>query len=128
MDNLENASYETLFEQNAEWERQFGIVMEHQHAGIVAESSGDTDSAILSYTSAVLWGQMLPLIKPNNYFHSVERLCVLYRRVRDYAAEVKTIELALLMLADINFPEPKRRQLLYRYEQRLNRAKALANR
>lgn len=105
--------------ENKEWERQFSIVMGHQGAGMEAERNGDPDRAISEYTEAVASGRSLPQMRINNYFHSIERLTVIYRKRKDYENEIAVINDALAE----DLSDKERSNL----EHRLERATTLKN-
>lgn len=118
LDDMERKLSEAQ-ENNREWERQFNELFAHVNAGKAAEKDGDTQAAIRSYEEAVRYGREAPRMKVNNYFHSIERLAILYRRIKDYDSEVSLLSSTL----DEALSERDRADIEYR----LNKAKTLQN-
>lgn len=86
---------EVLRAENKEWERQFAIVMGHQGAGMKAERNGDLDRAMDEYTKAIASGRSLSKMNISSYYHSIERLTIIYRKRKDYDSEIAVINDAL---------------------------------
>ena len=80
---------------NIEWERQFEILMGFQNGGADLERKGRLEDAVAEYRKAVDYGKNSDLFQINNYYHSYERLAVLYRKLKMYAKEVGIIREAL---------------------------------
>lgn len=110
---------------NKEWSRQFSIVMGFQRAGMDAEENGNLDEAVKNYSKAIRSGSELPLMGLNSYANSIERICIVLRKQKNYAAEIKYIELLKQQILERGNPDEKDRLRLYRCEQRLNKAKML---
>lgn len=76
-------------ERNKLWERHFGIVMEYANNGREFERQGKPEAAINEYRQAVDYAIAQPdFLGYANYAHSLERLAVLYRKMRLYENEI----------------------------------------
>lgn len=69
-------------------------------AGIIAEQNGDIDTAISLYEQNIL---------PNTWFtlHPYHRLCVLYRKRKDFSNEVRVIRSALTRFTESDTSKEK---------------------
>lgn len=102
-----------LKSRNKEWSEKFTELMHYQNNGSQYEKQGDIDKAIYEYNMAVDFGmQYADIISQNNYFHSLERLMILYRKTKDYKNELRIIDIAL----SGELSESDRRDLEYRKE------------
>lgn len=104
---------------NARWEEMHGRLMGLQLLGTRLEKEGNNDGAIRAYCECVRFGEAYPRFTLYNYLHSLERLMVLYRKKKDFGAEIKVIE-KVLSHRDGLAP----RQVV-RYTERLEKAKGL---
>lgn len=80
---------------NKEWERQANILYKHQNDGMSLEKDGNISRAISAYEKAVDYGRKSSKMNPSQYFHSIERLLILYRRVKAYEKEIALIQSSL---------------------------------
>lgn len=94
--------FEEVQARNREWGEQFSTVAGHQRKGIALEKEKDIDGAIFEYKQAIVCGEKATLISPNNYLYSVERLMVLYRKIKDYNSEIAIIEKAIQIATEEN--------------------------
>lgn len=81
--------------ENRLWSQQAGVLFEHQGKGIELEKAGDPVAAALEYEAAAAYGREADKMTVNQYFYSLERLCVIYRKLRRYDEEIATIRAAL---------------------------------
>ena len=103
--------FEEVQARNKEWEEQFSIVAGHQSKGIALEKEKDIDGAISEYKQAIANGEKATLLSLNNYLYSMERLMVLYRKIKDYNSEIAIIEKVIQVATEEN---------LYRAEQAIS--------
>ena len=89
----------------------FSAVMNHQGKGIAIEKEKDIDGAISEYKQAIANGEKATLLSLNNYLYSMERLMVLYRKIKDYNLEIAIIEKVIQIAKEEN---------LYRAEKAIN--------
>ncbi len=80
---------------NDRWAAQADILYGYQKRGIALEREGKPEGAAEAYEAAVAYGRSADRMTVNQYFYSLDRLCVLYRRLRRYDDEVATIRAAL---------------------------------
>ena len=111
MENEKEPTLEELRARNREWQEQFSAVMNHQGKGIELEKEKDIDGAIFEYKQAISCGEKATLLSPNNYLHSMDRLMVLYRKIKDYNSEIAIIEKIIQIATEEN---------LYRAEEAIN--------
>ena len=111
MEDEKEPTLEELRAKNKEWEEQFSAVMNHQGKGIALEKEKDIDGAISEYKQAIANGEKATLLSLNNYLYSVERLMVLYRKIKDYNSEIAIIEKIIQIATEEN---------LYRAEQAIS--------
>lgn len=111
MEDEKEPTLEELRARNKEWEEQFSTVMNHQGKGIALEKEKDIDGAISEYKQAIAYGEKAALLSLNNYLYSVERLMVLYRKIKDYNSEIAIIEKIIQIATEEN---------LYRAEKAIN--------
>ena len=100
--------------QNRDWEQKFNTLMGYQAAGREFEKQNDIENAIIQYKMAVTYGSQH--LKINNYYHSVERLLILYRKKKDFESELALIETTLKE----SVSDKDREALNYRKERVLN--------
>lgn len=88
-------SLEALRAENRRWAEQAEVLFGHQRRGMEFEKEGRSEDAVEEYEAAVAFGRAADKMTVNQYFYSLERLCVLYRRIHLYDNEVATIRIAL---------------------------------
>lgn len=98
-------------EQNEEFDRKLFDAARLNNEGMAAEKSGDIENAISIYERNILPGTYFTLLP----YH---RLCVLYRRQKDFDNEIRVIEAALSRFDPKS--ESKERQL---FAERLEKAR-----
>lgn len=103
--------FEEIQARNREWGEQFSTVAGHQRKGIALEKEKDIDGAISEYKQAIANGEKATLLSLNNYLYSMERLMVLYRKIKDYNSEIAIIEKVIQVATEEN---------LYRAEQAIS--------
>lgn len=111
MEDEKEPTLEELRARNREWQEQFSTVMNHQGKGIELEKEKDIDGAISEYKQAIANGEKATLLSLNNYLYSMERLMVLYRKIKDYNSEIAIIKGVIQIATEEN---------LYRAEQAIN--------
>ncbi|MCQ2058709.1 MAG: hypothetical protein MJY71_02630 [Bacteroidaceae bacterium] len=89
------AKFEELQKENHRWTEQANILFGHQQAGIELEKEGRLEAAIEEYEASVAYGREADKMRINQYYYSLERLCIIYRKLRLYDKEIATIEAAL---------------------------------
>ena len=89
------AKLEVLQKDNRCWTEQANILFGHQKAGTELEKAGNLEAAIKEYEAAVAYGHEADKMGVNQYYYSLERLCIIYRKLRLYDKEIATIEAAL---------------------------------
>lgn len=104
--------YEEIHAQNVEWERQAKELYKYQNAGIEAEKMKDIPQAVCSYEKAVEYGRSASKMKSGQYYYSIERLLVLYRKKKEYDKEISLIRSAL----NESISDRDRADLQYRLE------------
>ena len=102
MEDEKEPILEELRARYREWQEQFSTIMHHQGKGIELEKEKDIDGAISEYKQAIACGECATLISPNNYLHSMERLMVLYRKIKDYNSEIAIIEETIQIATEEN--------------------------
>lgn len=90
------------FAKNREWNVAFSVVSAMQNKGILSEKSGDVVSAVDFYERCVSYGEVSPLLRINDYMYSIERLAVLYRKLKLFSDEVRVVSLGLSHRNDAN--------------------------
>lgn len=80
---------------NRAWERLHFPLFELQSNGMEYEKKQEIDNAVSSYTQVIQYINKNPQIAVNHYYHSIERLSILYRKLKRYDDEIFTIEFAL---------------------------------
>ena len=111
MENEKEPTLEELRAINKEWEEQLSNVINQQGKCIELEKEKDIDGAISEYKQAIAYGEKATLLSLNNYLYSMERLMVLYRKIKDYNSEIAIIEKVIQIATEEN---------LYRAEQAIN--------
>lgn len=61
----------------------------------MSEKMKDYSSAVSAYEQCVAFGEASPFLRINNYLYSIERLAVLYRKMKRYDDEIRVIKLGL---------------------------------
>ena len=89
------AKFDELQKENHRWTEQANVLFGHQNRGIELEKEGKLEAAIEEYEAAVAYGREADKMGVNQYYYSLERLCIIYRKLRLYDKEVATIEAAL---------------------------------
>ena len=95
LDRLTKERLKKIQTENREWERHFKILMGFQNGGAELERKNRLEDAVAEYRKAVDYGKNSDLFQINNYYHSYERLAVLYRKLKMYAKEVGIIRESL---------------------------------
>ncbi len=78
--------------ENKIWERNFAVAMEYQGNGQQLEKNGDAEAAAVEYERAVEFGENCGTLSINNYLHSLERLCIIYRKLHRPEDELRVID------------------------------------
>lgn len=96
-DNIEKtkSKLEVIKKKNARWSEQANILFDYQGTGIKLEKEGMPEKAAASYEQAVAFGREADCMTVNQYFYSIERLCIIYRKLHLYNKEIATINAAL---------------------------------
>lgn len=99
-----------------EYDRKLSAAVENNNEGIALEKRGDVYTAIAKYEENILPGTFFTL-------HPYHRLCVLYRKFKDYENEIRVIETCLARPEwnRKNYAESKERAF---FEDRLAKAKS----
>lgn len=84
-----------LREENRKFDEAFSVAMGFQNKGISFEKMKDFPAAVSAYEQCVAYGEASPLLRINSYLYSIERLAVLYRKLKKYDDEVRVIKLGL---------------------------------
>lgn len=105
-----NDEIKKLQAENEAWSKEFKECMSYQNAGMAFEKAGKYEDAALKYEKAIDFGTSSKRLRSGNYFHSVERLAIVYRRLKRYDDEIRVINTALVL--DIS--ENDRSKLLLR--------------
>jgi len=85
---------EELKRENEAWEKEFGELMTYQNRGMELEKEKDIEEAVKAYEEAVRLGSNSSRLHLNNYYHSIERLAVCYRKLKRYEEEVSLLQYA----------------------------------
>lgn len=80
---------------NDAWKSTFCELMSYQNGGAALEGEGRLEEAVIQYEEAVNFGRQSDDMKVNNYYHSIERLAILYRKLKRYDDEIRIINEAL---------------------------------
>ncbi len=116
------AGIERLRSKRLAWEKVFGELMSYQNSGMAAEKAGDLAGAASWYERSISFGESCTSLRINDYFHSVERLAVVYRKLKRYDDEVRVILLGLSHRRDGHVYDTP----FARLNQRLERALSLS--
>lgn len=84
-----------LREENRKLDDAFSVAMGFQNKGISFEKMKDFPAAVSAYEECVAYGEASPLLRVNVYLYSIERLAVLYRKLKRYDDEVRVVKLGL---------------------------------
>lgn len=84
-----------LREENRKLEEAFSVASSFQNKGMKSEKIKDYSSAVSAYEQCVAFGESSPLLRINDYLYSIERLAVLYRKLKHYDDEVRIVKLGL---------------------------------
>lgn len=84
-----------LREENRKFDEAFSVAMGFQNKGISFEKMKEFPAAVSAYEQCVAYGEASPLLRINSYLYSIERLAVLYRKMKNYDDEVRVIKLGL---------------------------------
>lgn len=84
-----------LREENRNFDMAFSVASGFQNKGMKFEEMKDYPSAVSAYEQCVAFGEASPLLRINNYLYSIERLSVLYRKMKRYDDEIRVIKLGL---------------------------------
>lgn len=84
-----------LLAKKEKWQEDFSTCLHYQNEGRALEKSKDYEQAIISYEKAVSYGETSSLLQCNDYLYSIQRLAVLYRRMKRYSDEVAVLKLGL---------------------------------
>lgn len=120
----EDAYNETLkkLQEYKLWNTELSEVSYYQNLGMDYERKNDLENAVKSYEKAITLGEESPRIKINNYLHSVERLAIVYRKLKRYDDEVRVILIGL-KYQDVNPSD----NYYVRLRKRLAKAESLLN-
>jgi tetratricopeptide (TPR) repeat protein len=77
------------------WSEQAAVLFGHQNKGAELEKANRLEAAAREYEAAVAYGRAAGQMTVNQYFYSIERLCIIYRKLRRYDDEIATIRAAL---------------------------------
>lgn len=84
-----------LHKENDEWKRDYDTVLQYQNKGKELEHTGMLEEAAEQYEQAVLFGRGSERLRSNFYFQNIERLVIVYRKLKRYDDEIRTIRLGL---------------------------------
>lgn len=84
-----------LREENRKFDEAFSVAMGFQNKGISFEKMKDFPAAVSAYEQCVAYGEASPLLRVVDYLYSIERLAVLYRKLKRYDDEVRVVKLGL---------------------------------
>lgn len=91
-----NKEIDRLQAHNRAWEKRYSVLIAYQEKGTQYEKQGKIDDAINEYNKAIDYGfRFTDDFGVNHFFHSIERLMILYRKRKDYDNELRIIDLAL---------------------------------
>lgn len=115
--------FERLRSERLSWEAAFAELMSIQNAGMSAEKSGDLLLAADAYERCIALGESSSSYRINNYLHSIERLAVVYRKLKRYDDEVRVIRLGLSHRRDHSVYDAPFARLAVRLERALSLSK-----
>ncbi len=82
--------------QNDKWSVAFNECMAYQQKGLACEKANDFSGAISAYTQCVTYNETVEdIIGSLRCLHSIERLSVIYRKMKLYDEEQNILEYAL---------------------------------
>lgn len=85
-----------LQEQNRKWSEAFNDCMSYQKRGMDCEKVNDFSGAISAYRECLAHNELVAdIIGDLRCIHSVERLAIIYRKMRLYDEEQQVLEYAL---------------------------------
>jgi tetratricopeptide (TPR) repeat protein len=102
-------------ENNRQWERHFSYLCELKNNGNKFEKEGDINHAVNAYKQAIEYGNKN--LNFANYASAIDRVAILYRKIKDYKSEIDILNFAL---SHTMHPNHKAK-----YEQRLEKVKQL---
>ena len=120
----EDAYNDTLrkLREHKQWEAEWSEVSYYQNLGMDYERKKDLENAVQSYEKAITLGESSQKVKINAYLHSVERLAIVYRKLKRYDDEVRVILIGL-RYQDVNPSD----NYYVRLRNRLLKAESLLN-
>lgn len=120
----EDAYNETLrkLQEHKLCEAEWSEVSYYQNLGMDYERKKDLENAVQSYEKAITLGESSQKVKINAYLHSVERLAIVYRKLKRYDDEVRVILIGL-RYQDVNPSD----NYYVRLRNRLLKAESLLN-
>jgi tetratricopeptide (TPR) repeat protein len=109
--------YKKAREENKQWERHFSYLCELKENGIELEKLEKIKEAIEAYRQAIEYGNKnLNFV---NYASAIDRIVILYRKIKDYQSEIDILNFAL---SHAMHPNQK-----LKYKQRLEKVGQLIN-
>lgn len=81
--------------ENANWMREFNELMSYQNKGMEFEHMSMLEEAASQYELAISYGRNSERMKSNQYFHSIRRLAIVYRKLKRYDDEIRVIQIGL---------------------------------
>ena len=105
-------SLEELRAESRAWEKDFNELMSYQNAGMELEKRGLHEKAAEQYEQAVSFGRSSSRMRTGNYYHSICRLVIVYRKLRRYDDEIRVIRQAL----SEDMPDEEKKKLLSRLD------------
>ena len=82
--------------QNDKWNVAFNECMAYQQKGMACEKANDFSGAIAAYTQCVAYNETVEdVIGSLRCLHSIERLAIIYRKLKLYDEEQTILEYAL---------------------------------
>lgn len=78
--------------ENEKRKNDWGNVTKFRNDGYAFEKNKDYKNAIISYEKSLEIGESSPFLSFCNYSHGYDRLMKVYRRVREYEMELRTID------------------------------------
>ena len=87
---------EELHAQNERWSEVFNECMSYQRRGLDCEKANDFSGAIAAYIQCIAYNETVEdVIGSLRCLHSVERLSIIYRKLKLYEEEQSILEYAL---------------------------------
>jgi tetratricopeptide (TPR) repeat protein len=103
--------------ESRQWEKHFSYLCELKENGNKLEKLGKVNEAIQAYEQAVEYGNKN--LNFPNYASAIDRLVILYRKIKEYQSEIDILNFAL---SHTMHPNQKAK-----YKQRLEKAKQIIN-